>query len=295
VDQPNGEGSAVWFVTGAGRGLGRAVVEAALAAGDRVVAGARRPEVLAALAGAWPGQLLVVPHDVRDRSAAFAAVDAAIAGFGRLDVVVNNAGYGLVGTIEEVSAAAAEDIVATDLLGALWTTQAALPHLRGQGSGHIVQISTVGGVGTMPALGLYNAAKWALEGFSEALAAEVTGFGIRVTIAELGGFDTDWGGSSMRFADPLPAYDELRVAVFGSAEVPWPTADDESPGRADGADAEPPPSVAAAAILAHVRAADGPLRLLVGDDAPVHVAGALDLRRADYARDPRFTWPNQPG
>jgi NAD(P)-dependent dehydrogenase (short-subunit alcohol dehydrogenase family) len=303
VDDGDRGHEAVWLVTGAGRGLGRALVEAVLDGGDRVVAGVRRTDALVELVERHGDRLLVVRHDVRDRSEAFAAVAAAVERFGRLDVVVNNAGYGLVGTIEEVSAAEAEDIVATDLFGALWTTQAALPQLRAQGRGHIVQISTVGAVGTMPSLGLYNAAKWGLEGFSEALAAEVAGFGIRVTIAEVGGVDTDWAGPSMRFASPIGAYDELRTALFGTAEVPWPAASgadavpevsgDPEPDAAaaedDGAGATP--AEAAAAIVAHVRAADGPLRLLVGEDAPVHVAAALALRRDDYARDGRFTWP----
>jgi NAD(P)-dependent dehydrogenase (short-subunit alcohol dehydrogenase family) len=303
VDDGDRGHEAVWLVTGAGRGLGRALVEAVLDGGDRVVAGVRRTDALVELVERHGDRLLVVRHDVRERSEAFAAVAAAVERFGGLDVVVNNAGYGLVGTIEEVSAAEAQDIVATDLFGALWTTQAALPQLRAQGRGHIVQISTVGAVGTMPSLGLYNAAKWGLEGFSEALAAEVAGFGIRVTIAEVGGVDTDWAGPSMRFASPIGAYDELRTALFGTAEVPWPTASGADAGPEVSGDPEPDataaeddgagatPAEAASAIVAHVRAADGPLRLLVGEDAPVHVAAALALRRDDYARDGRFTWP----
>ncbi|RKQ84953.1 NADP-dependent 3-hydroxy acid dehydrogenase YdfG [Solirubrobacter pauli] len=268
----------VWLITGAGRGLGRAFTEAALEAGDRVVATVRDPAVLPERDG-----LRVLTLDVRDRAAVRAAVADAHAAFGRLDVVVNNAGYGLVGGAEEVSEADARGQLDTNLLGPLWVTQAVLPFLRAQGSGHIVQISTTGAVGTVPLLGLYNASKWGLEGFSEALAAEVAGFGIRVTIAELGGFGTDWGGSSMAFATPHPAYDGLRAALFGTAEVPWPMPE-EAPG-------EPDPRAAAAALLAHVDADSGPLRLIIGDDAPEHIALALDTRRQDYARDPRFAWP----
>ncbi len=229
-----------------------------------------------------PDALRLVRLDVRFREEVESAVAAATAHFGRLDVVVNNAGFGLVGTIEEVSESEVTEIVETNFLGALWVTQAVLPQLRSQRSGHIVQISTVGAVGTMPTLGMYNATKWALEGFSATLAAEVAEFGIRVTIAELGGFNTSWATSSMHFAAPNPAYDELRMSLFGTPTVPWDFGSAES--------TEPAPSVAAAALLDHVDSADGPLRLLIGDDAPVHVAAALDLRRQDYELDPRFTW-----
>lgn len=276
----------VWFVTGAGRGLGRAFVTAALDAGDRVVATARRESALDDLVARHPDALRVLPLDVRDRDAVRATVTTAIACFGRLDVVVNNAGYGLVGTAEEVTEAEAREALDTNFLGALWVTQAVLPHLRERGTGHVVQISTVGGVGAMPTFGLYNAAKWALEGFSEALAGEVRPFGVRVTIAELGGFRTDWARSSMRFASPLDAYDPLRESLFGSPTVPWdlPAEDPDDATEAD-------PAVAARALLEHLDREDGPLRLLIGDDAPVHVAMALAQRRDDYRRDPRFAWP----
>ncbi|MDA0179978.1 SDR family NAD(P)-dependent oxidoreductase [Solirubrobacter phytolaccae] len=267
-----------WLITGAGRGLGRAFAQAALEAGDQVVATVRDPAALPER-----DRLRVLTLDVRDRAAVFAAVEEAWAAFGGLDVVVNNAGYGLVGGAEEVSEADARGQLDVNLLGPLWVCQAVLPHLRAQGSGHIVQVSTTGAVGTVPLLGLYNASKWGLEGFSEALAAEVAGFGVRVTIAELGGFGTDWGGSSMAFATPNRDYDPLRTALFGTAEVPWPV-----PEEATG---EPDPRAAAAALLAHVDAESGPLRLIVGDDAPEHIALALETRRQDYTRDPRFTWP----
>jgi NAD(P)-dependent dehydrogenase (short-subunit alcohol dehydrogenase family) len=281
------DGERVWLITGAGRGLGRAFAEAALRAGDRVVATARTPGDLDDVVEHHGHAIRVLQLDVRDRHAVMSAVASAFDCFGYVDVVVNNAGYGLVGAVEEVTEDDVRQIIDTDFLGALWVTQAVLPRLRGRGSGHIVQISTVGGVGTMPAFGMYNAAKWALEAFSEALAAEVREFGIRVTIAELGGFDTDWAGRSMRFAEPLDAYDRLRTAVFGSPTVPWPLDADDAAGGSD----EPGPELAAAALLAHVDAPDGPLRLLVGDDAVAHVGAALQLRRDDYERDERFVWP----
>jgi len=265
-----------FLISGAARGLGRAIALAALDAGHNVVATVRGEHELPS------HERLVVQHlDVRDRDKAFEAVDVAVARFGRLDVVVNNAGYGLVGAIEEVTEADVREIIDTDLLGALWLSQAAVTVMRGQGAGHVVQISTVGAVGTVPTLGLYNAAKWGLEGLSEALAGEVAGFGIRVTIVEPGEVDTHWGTSSMRFATPNPAYNDLRTQLFGSPEVPWP-----SDGGTGGGTS---PEDAAAAILAHIAdPTDERLRLLVGDDAPGQVAEALARRRTDYERDARF-------
>lgn len=278
-----------WMVTGANRGLGRAFTEAALATGDRVAATVRSPGALDDLVTQHGDQLLEVTLDVRDRSNVDAAVQQAIERFGALDVVVNNAGYGLVGAIEEISEAEARAIVDTDFLGPLWVTQAVLPHMRERGSGHIIQISTTGAVGTMPTFGMYNASKSALEAFSEALAAEVRDFGIRVTIAELGGYATDWAGSSMQFAQPVDAYDDLRTSIFGNPTVPWEVADG-GPGEPD-PEADDAPKAAAEALLAHVNSDDGPLRLMVGNDVPEHLALALAARRADYERDPRFTWP----
>jgi NAD(P)-dependent dehydrogenase (short-subunit alcohol dehydrogenase family) len=268
--------SQTWLITGAARGLGRALTTAALDAGHRVVATVRGEHTLPA-----HDRLIVHCLDVRERRAASKVVARAVGEFGTLDVLVNNAGYGLIGAIEEIDEAAARAIIDTDLFGPLWLSQAAMPVMREQGSGHIVQISTVGAVGTMPTLGLYNAAKWGLEGFSEALAAEARRFGIRVTLAELGGIDTEWATASMQFSPPNPAYDELRTDLFGAATVPWPSA-----GTGGGTS----PEEAAAAILAHVAAdSDSRLRLLVGDDAPGQVAAALTLRLDDYRRDPRFT------
>lgn len=265
-----------WFLTGAGRGLGRALAEAALAAGHRVVATSRSGEV-----PLRSENLLALPLDVRDREACRAAVGRAVETFGGVDVLVNNAGYGLVGAVEEVAEDEARAILDTDLLGALWVTQAVLPGMREQGSGHIVQVSSVGGVGAMPFFGLYNAAKWGLEGFTEALAGEAREFGVRVTLAEPGAIDTEWGTGSMRFSAPLGDYDALRASVLGSAEVPWPS----EPGTTGGGTA---PADIAAAILAHVAAPEGPLRLLLGDDAPEQVAAVAGMRDADYRRDPRY-------
>lgn len=272
----------VWFVTGAGRGIGRHITQAALEVGDRVVATARRPEVLDDLQSRSSGRLVVLPLDVADRLAVFAAVDQAVAAFGGLDVVVNNAGYGLMGAVEEITEAQARAVMDTNFFGALWVTQAALPRLRAQRSGHIVQISTVGAVGTFPTLSMYNASKWALEGFSDALAQEVARFDIKVTIVEPGGVATDWASRSMRHATPLAAYDELRAEIFGATQ-----AEPDSEGEAIEAD----PAQLARAILTLVDRPDPPLRQLVGDDAYDAVQIALARRRDDYRRDPRVTWP----
>jgi NAD(P)-dependent dehydrogenase (short-subunit alcohol dehydrogenase family) len=150
---------------------------------------------------------------VTDRAAVKAAVEQAHANFGQLDVVVNNAGYGLFGMVEEVSEQQARDQFETNFYGALWVTQAVLPLMRAQGSGHIVQISSIGGVVALPNLGLYNASKWALEGLSQALAAEVRSFGIKVTLIEPTGYATEWGGSSATMAQTVAAYDELRTQI----------------------------------------------------------------------------------
>ena len=268
------------MITGGNRGLGRALTEAALDAGHRVVATVRGEHSLPE-----NEQLTVLPLDVRDRQAVVATVTEVVDRFGGLDVLVNNAGYGLIGAVEELSEDEVCSMIDTNLLGPLWLSQSAIPVMRRQGSGHIVQISTVGAVGTMPMLGLYNSSKWGLEGFSDAMAAEVRQFGIRVSLIEPGSLDTDWAGGSMRFSSPDPAYDELRTEMFGTAEVPWPVEESTSGTAQDGT----APDDAATAILAHVAAQDDQrLRVLVGDDSPGQVRAALDARLQDYARDPRF-------
>ncbi|WP_285364319.1 SDR family NAD(P)-dependent oxidoreductase [Microbacterium sp. LMC-P-041] len=264
----------IWMITGAGRGLGRALAESALEAGHIVVATVRGEHELPA-----HDRLTIMTLDVRDRGAARDTVRRAVEHHGRIDVLVNNAGYGLIGAVEEASEDDIRSVMDTNLLGPLWLSQAVIPVMREQSGGHIVQISTVGAVGTMPLLGLYNSTKWGLEGFSEAMAAEVARFGIRVSLIEPGALDTAWAGPSMRFSSPSDVYDEQRTELFGTAEVPWP------PGDSAGGTT---PSDAAAAILAHVASDNGPLRVLIGDDAPEQVAAALDLRRQDYSRDPRF-------
>jgi NAD(P)-dependent dehydrogenase (short-subunit alcohol dehydrogenase family) len=251
----------VWFITGTSKGFGRVWAEAALARGDRVAATARDVKTLAPLAEQYGTQIAAMALDVTDKAAVGAAVTAAHACFGRLDVVVNNAGYGLFGAIEEVSEAEARAQLETNLFGALWVTQAVLPLMRAQGSGHIIQVSSIGGVNAFPTVGLYHASKWGLEGFSQSLAAEVAGFGIKVTIVEPGGFATDWGGPSAKRAAQMTAYDGARAAVAGVR------------GKSVPGD----PLATGPAILKVVDAKEPPLRIFFG-------SSGLPMTRAEYAR-----------
>ena len=284
-----------WFVTGANRGLGRAFTVAALAAGDTVVATARDPHAMGDLADE---RLTVLPLDVRDREGVFATVAKAFEVTGRVDVLVNNAGYGLVGALEELTEDRIRDQMDTNFYGVLWVSQAALPHLRAQGSGHIVQISTVGAVGSLPLFGMYNASKWAMEGFSASLADEVRPFGIKVTLAQMGGFDTDWAKSSMKFAEGISAYSPVREAVLGMRDYPdmsvapsTETSTEPTERVAENEWAEPAPEVAAAGLLQLVNDPNPPLRRIIGPGAHQMVAMALEARRQDYVSDPEFTWP----
>lgn len=265
-----------WLITGASSGLGLALTKRVLAAGHRVVATSRH----GVLALQHPS-LTVVRLDPAERDECRRGVEEAHAVAGRLDVLVNNAGYGLVGATEEVSEDEARAVLAVDLLGPLWLTQAALPLMRAQGRGHIVQISSTGGVGAMPMLGLYNAAKWGLEGFTESLAGEVDSMGVRVTLVEVASMDTQWATSGMQFSAPNPAYDELRDRLFGTSIVPWPS----EPGATGGGSS---PEEIADGILAHVAAEEGPLRLVLGEGAADQIRMVLDQRQQDYARQPGF-------
>lgn len=266
----------LWFITGAGRGLGRAFTEAALAQGDRVVATVRRH---GALHDVTSHRLHVRHLDVTSRAEVFGVASAVVADIGVPDVVVNNAGYGQVGAVEELTENAVRAQLDTNTLGPLWVSQAFAPHLRARGTGHIVQVSTVGAVGHLTLFGAYNASKWALEGWSGALADELRPFGVHVHLLQLGGFATDWAGSSLQFAEPLPAYDGMRDALFGSGgdEAGYPPDDD--------------PRIAARALLELVEQPDPPLRSVIGTGARDMVTAALAMRRDDYARDPGFAWP----
>ncbi|MEV5745971.1 SDR family NAD(P)-dependent oxidoreductase [Microbispora rosea] len=263
----NTEHVITWFVTGASRGFGNVWTRAALRRGDRVVATARDVSALKPLADEFGDAILPLTLDVTDREAAFAAVDRGAERFGGIDVVVNNAGYGLFGAVEEVTEAQARAQLETNLLGALWVTQAVLPGMRERGRGHILQVSSIGGVAAFPMLGLYNASKWGLEAFSESLAQEVAPYGIKVTIIEPGPYGTDWSGPSAVRAEPHPAYEHVREAR-----------------RAAAAGREPiGPEVTAEAVLSVVDAERPPLRLFLGSYclpiAERAYAGRLDTWR----------------
>lgn len=237
------------FITGASRGFGRIWAEAFLKRGDKVVATARNIASLDALVSEFGNQVFPITLDVNDRKAAFEAVAKAKAHFGTIDVLINNAGYGLVGTIEENTEQEARDQFETNVFGLLWVTQAILPVFRQQGHGHIIQTSSVLGVATLPVLGLYNATKFAVEGLSETLAAEVKGFGISVTLVEPNGFATDWAATSAIHSAPIAAYDGVRAAF--------------EEGMAD-TDSFGVPEATADAILKLVDAQNPPLRLFLG-------------------------------
>jgi NAD(P)-dependent dehydrogenase (short-subunit alcohol dehydrogenase family) len=254
--------SRTWFITGTSRGFGREWALAALDRGDRVVGTARNPSSMDDIAASYgQDKFLPLQLDVTDRAADFAAIEQAQQHFGELDIVVNNAGYGHFGTIEELTEQEARDQIETNLFGALWITQAALPFLREQRSGHIIQVSSIGGVSAFPDIGAYHASKWGLEGFSQALAAEVASFGIKVTLVEPGGFATDWGGSSARHATPLAAYDEVHATVEATR-----AARRTNPGD---------PAASSAALLKVVDAAEPPLRIFFG-------LAPLGIAEADY-------------
>jgi NAD(P)-dependent dehydrogenase (short-subunit alcohol dehydrogenase family) len=262
--------SKVWLLTGSSRGLGRALAEAVLAEGHRLVATARNPSQLADLAERYADRVLTLPLDVTDEAAAQRAVGAAIDTFGRLDVLVNNAGYGNVNAIEDTSLAEFREQIETNLFGAIIMTKAAIPWMREQHAGHVIQFSSVGG--RVGALGRapYSAAKWGVEGFSEVLAKEVGPLGIKVTIVEPGGFRTDFAGASSMIREGHPAYD----ATVGASARFQREFNGKQPGN---------PAKAAIAILLIAGLDQPPLRLLLGSDA-ARIVEHADLARMEADR-----------
>ncbi|GAB3853149.1 SDR family oxidoreductase [Micromonospora andamanensis] len=236
-----------WFITGASRGLGRAFAVAALEGGDQVVA-ASRTVTREDFDERYGDRLLTLRLDVTDRAAVFAAVTTAVEHFGRLDIVVNNAGTMSMGMVEEFTEAEARSQFEVNVFGALWVTQAVLPHLRARHAGHIVQISSIAALGGFPTTGMYSASKFALEGMTESLAMEAAAFGVKVSIVQPGGYWTDLY-TSMTSTSPIDAYAPLRAEI----ERQW----------AEGSiDSEP--RLAAEALLKLVDSDDPPLRLLLG-------------------------------
>jgi NAD(P)-dependent dehydrogenase (short-subunit alcohol dehydrogenase family) len=196
----------VWFITGSSRGLGRSLTEAVLANGDKVAATARNPEKLKDLAAKYPNQILLLPLDVNDESQIHAAVEGTVKYFGGIDVLVNNAGFGITGATEAFTSEQVYSQLSVNLLAPIEITRAVLPYMRQQRSGRILQISSIGGRVGNAGLSLYQAAKFGLAGFSESLSKEVAHLGIKVTSIEPGGFRTDWAGSSMTFAPDVEGY-----------------------------------------------------------------------------------------
>ncbi|HMH31441.1 MAG TPA: oxidoreductase [Puia sp.] len=257
----------VWLITGSSRGLGRALAEAVLAEGDQLVATARNPEQLNGLVKGYGDKACTIALDVTNEAAAATAVKTAVDAFGRLDVLVNNAGYGNINSIEETSVADFRAEIETNLFGTIIVTKAALPYMRKQGSGHIIQYSSVGGRIGPTGRGPYASAKWGVEGFSEVLAKEVAPLGIKVTIVEPGGFRTDFAGSSTSISDGLPAY----AATVGATARFQKDYNGKQPGD---------PVKAASVIIQIAKLDYPPLRLLLGSDA-ANAVEKNDLAKMD--------------
>jgi len=256
----------VWFITGTSRGFGYVWTQAALERGDKVVATARDLAPLEPLVAEFGDAILPMRLDVSDKTAAFDAVAAAHAHFGRLDIVVNNAGFGHMGYVEELTEEEIRAQFDTNVFGVIWVTQAALPFLRAQGSGHLVQVSSASGLTAAGGMGLYSASKWALEGLSEALAQEVRKFGISVTLIEPGGYATGFGSTGRRNSeihDDYVASHEKLAKLLGTSS---------------GSDANDSVS----ALFAVVDAEKPPVRLLLGNQAVDIVTAAYERRLNDW-------------
>ena len=242
----------VWFITGTSQGFGRELVRAALQRGDSAVATSRQPQSVAAAFPSEKDRLLAASMDLRDPKQISSVIEQAVARFGRIDILVNNAGYGVTGAVEEASEKEIANVYDTNVFGLLRVTRAVLPHMRKQRSGHIVNLSSIGGLTGMPGWGIYNSTKFAVEGLSEALAAELGPLGISVTIVEPGPFRTDFlGGSLVKAANVLPDYATTAGKTRASA--------DERNRKQQG-----DPAAAADAIVQAVTSPDPPLHLILG-------------------------------
>jgi NAD(P)-dependent dehydrogenase (short-subunit alcohol dehydrogenase family) len=259
-----------WMITGASSGFGAAFAAYALSQGHKVVATARKTDRLTALAAAHPGQVLALAMDVTDPAAITTAVAAAQSRFGRIDVLINNAGYGIVGAVEETPLAELRAQMETNFFGAVAVTQAVLPLMRDQRSGAIVMISSLGGQLSFGGFGAYSASKFALEGLTEALAQEVAPFGIKAMIVEPGAFRTDFAGDALRHMPRIAAYDAI---VGGTRDF----------ARGMHGTQAGDPALAAAAIATALAADKTPLRLQLGDDAVDSVRAHAEAMLADMA------------
>ncbi|MCS7459678.1 SDR family oxidoreductase [Paenibacillus doosanensis] len=243
----------VWLITGTSTGLGRSLAETVIARGDMLVATVRNQGAGRELTELAPDRVKVVTMDVTDAAAIRSCVQEAYRAFGRIDVLVNNAGYGLFGAVEEITEEQIRRQLETNLTGSILMTKEVLPRMREQRSGHIIQISSVGGQLATPGLSIYHATKWGIEGFCESLAGEVAAFGIRVTIVEPGGIRTDWAGRSMDHGDILAAYEGTPIAqIRQMREELVPSGD---------------PDKMARVIAGLTLRDDAPLRLTLGSDA----------------------------
>lgn len=238
----------IWFITGSSKGFGKSWAEAALKRGDKVVATARNIDSLASLKQEYGDAVLPVALDVNNREACFSAVDTAMKHFGQIDILLNNAGFGHFGFVEEISEKEARQQIETNLFGSLWMIQAVLPFMRKHKQGHILQVSSIGGVMAFPSLSIYHASKWAVEGICESLSQEVAQFGIKTTLIEPAAYATDWATTSATHSSPLSAYDGLREAMKANSNNM--TFGD--------------PKATAHAVLKVVDAANPPLRLFLG-------------------------------
>ena len=277
--------TAVWFITGASTGLGRTLAETVLAHGDRVVATARNVATLDDLTGPSPDDVIRLALDVTDRDQVRAAVAEAVERAGAIDVLVNNAGHGLVGALEELSDEQFAQVLGTNVFGAFAVSRAVLPYMRARRRGHVVMMSSVGGVVGNPGHAAYATSKFALEGMSEALAGEVAPLGVRVTIVEPGPFRTDFAGRSMRFAEPV---DDYRETPAGTLRARFSAQDGVQPND---------PVRAAEAIITAVRDPSSPLRLPLGPEAVDRIRAKLRNQLADLeaweklSRDTRYPAP----
>lgn len=251
------------FITGASRGFGKLWAEAFLQRGDKVAATARNTDALSDLVKKYGDNILPIALDVNNRQADVDAVNLAAQHFGGIDVLINNAGYGLFGAVEETTEQQARQQMETNFFGLLWLSQAVLPVMRAQKSGHIIQVSSFLGMVTLPVLGLYNASKFAVEGLSETIASEVAGFGIHVTLVEPSGYSTDWAGASAFATEPMSEYEPVRKAFAASAS---------------NHDIWGKPEATVDAILKVVDSPNPPLRVLFGKVAYSTVKQVLEQR-----------------
>jgi NAD(P)-dependent dehydrogenase (short-subunit alcohol dehydrogenase family) len=260
----------IWFITGTSQGFGRELVRAALQRGDSVVATSRQPEKVAAAFKGESDRLLAIPLDLSSEAHVSAGVEKAIGRYGRIDMLINNAGHGLLGAIEEVSAAEVAAVFETNVFGLLRVTRAVLPYFRKQKSGHIVNLSSISGLVGLPGWGIYNSTKFAVEGLSEALAAELAPLGIRVTVVEPGPFRTDFlGGSLAMAARKLPDYDQ----TAGGSRTYASERNGNQPGD---------PALAAAAIIQAVTSENPPLHLPLGTFAYKRASAKFDEMKKEF-------------